>query len=403
MLVLAGTLLASAAVGAADNQHVQIENVRVYPSSILPGDTFNMSFDVRNMLTDDLKYLYVRFAPDANFKVLGSDTWAYQDTVPKREKVTASFNLKVSRDSVADVYSLPFLITSESKIITAATGVGSIYTTSVSISQTAYASVEVSGRASLVLSLSGSQPGMIEAGGKEALVTLKVFNNGSDTAKDVWLAPQETEFLKVGSVSGSIFLGEIKPRSSSTATISLEVPSGASGRYVLPIAVSFSDKRDSYDESAGMEIKVADRALFSVLPGKISVIAGQNDQKIGVRLQNTGNVAAEDADLTLVAEYPLTTSGRTSFIQRLGPGEQDTAYFTLDVDSKAAEQKYPAELLISWREGENAVSASRRFPVEVSRGKAAVTYGLAIAGLAAVVLGIVLYRRFFQIKRKKKV
>lgn len=403
--LLLGVLLYALSPAGAVDQYVQIENVRVVPSSILPGDTFNISFDVRNMLTDDLKYLYVRFASDANFKVLGSDTWAYQGTVPKREKVTASFLLKVSRDTLADVYSLPFLVTSESKIITAATGVGSIYATSVSITQTLYASVEVSGRARLVLSLSGSQPGMIEAGGKEALVTLKVFNNGGDTAKDVLLVPRDTEFLKVGSASGSIFLGEIKPRSSATATVSLQVPSGASGKYVLPVGLTFSDKRDSYDESVGMEIKVADRALFSVLHGRIALVAGRNDQRIGVRLQNDGNVAAEDVDLTLVAEYPLTTSGRTSFIQRLEPGEQDTAYFTLDVDSKAAEQKYPAELLISWREGENPLSASRRFAVEVSEGKTTFAYGAVIAGLIAVILGAVLYGRrwwFFAAKKKAK-
>lgn len=400
--LLVGALLVSAA-RAADSQYVQVENVRVYPASILPGDTFNVSFDVRNLLSDDLKYVYVRFSPDANFKVLGSDTWAHQEVIPKKEKVTASFNLKVSRDALADVYSIPFLVTSESKIITAATGVGSIYTTSVSISQTLYASVEVSGRADLVLSLSGSQPGMIEAGGKEALVTIKVFNNGSDTAKNVWVLPRETKSIRIGSASRSLFLGEIKPGSFATAAaVSLEMPDGASGEYALPVGLSFSDRRGSYEENHDLEIHVRDQASFSVLPDKTSLVAGANDQRIAVRLQNTGNVAAEDVEMALVAEYPFTASGRTSFIQRIEPGNPGVAYFTMDVDSKAAEQAYSAELLISWREGETAMSASRRFPVEVSRGKAALTYGAVIAGLVAVILGAVLYRRFFAGKKKAK-
>lgn len=405
-VVVSGALLVPAA-WAADNQYVQVENVRVTPASVLPGDTFAISFDVRNLLNDDLKYVYVRFASDANFKVVGSDTWAYHDVIPKKEAVTASFNLKVSRTSIADVYSLPFSITSESKIITAATGVGSIYTTSVSISQTAYASVEVSGRADLVLSLSGSQPGMIEAGGKEALVTIRVFNNGSDTAKDVWVLPRETEYLKIGSASRSLFLGEIKPGNFATvpASMSLEIPGGASGEYTLPVGLGFSDKRGRYDETYDLEIKVADRARFSVLPDKIGLVPGTNDQRIAVRLQNTGNVAADDVELALVAEYPLTASGRTSFIQRVEPGKQGTAYFTLDVDSKAAEQAYSAELLIRWREGETALSASRRVSVGVSK-KAGLTskYGYAaIAGLAAVILGVVLYRRYFATKKKTRI
>ncbi len=405
LVVVSGALLVPAA-WAADNQYVQVENVRVTPASVLPGDTFTISFDVRNLLNDDLKYVYVRFASDANFKVVGSDTWAYHDVIPKKEAVTASFNLKVSRTSIADVYSLPFSITSESKIITAATGVGSIYTTSVSISQTAYASVEVSGRADLVLSLSGSRPGMIEAGGKEALVTLMVFNNGSDTAKDVWVLPRETEYIRIGSASRSLFLGEIKPGNFATAaSMSLEIPGGASGEYTLPVGLGFSDKRGRYDETYDMEIKVADRARFSVLPDKIGLVPGTNDQRIAVRLQNAGNVAAEDVELALVAEYPLTASGRTSFIQRVEPGKSGVAYFTLDVDSKAAEQAYSTELLIRWREGETALSASRRVSVWVSK-KAGLTSTYryaAIAGLAAVILGVVLYRRYFEGKKKAKV
>ncbi len=402
LLVVVSALLVPAA-RAADSQYVQVENVKVSPASILPGDTFTISFDVRNLLNDDLKYMYVTFSPDANFKVVGSDTWAYQDVIPKKEAVTASFKLKVSRDAIADVYSVPFSITSESKIITAATGVGSIYTTSVSISQTAYASVEVSGRANLVPSLSGSQPGMIEAGGAEALVTVKVFNNGSDTAKDVWIMPMETEYLKIGSASRSLFLGEIAPGTFATvpASVSLEIPTGASGEYTLPMDLIFADKRGRYEETHNMEIKVADRARFSVLPDRISLVPGTNDQRIAVSLQNTGNVAAEDVELALVAEYPLTASGRTSFIQRVEPGKSGVAYFTLDVDSKAAEQGYSAELLIRWREGETALSSSRRVSIEVAKKPALASNAyLVIAVLAAVILGVVLYKRHFGKKKK---
>lgn len=405
-VVVVSALLVVPAAWAADSQYVQVENVKVSPASILPGDTFTISFDVRNLLNDDLKYMYVTFSPDANFKVVGSDTWASSDAVPKKEAATASFKLKVSRDAIADVYSLPFSITSESKIITAATGVGSIYTTSVSISHTAYASVEVSGRANLVPSLSGSQPGMIEAGGAEALVTLKVFNNGSDTAKDVWIMPRETEYLKIGSASGSLFLGEIAPGSFATvpASVSLEIPTGASGEYTLPVDLSFADKRGRYEETHNMEIRVADKARFTVVPDRISLVPGTNDQRIAVRLQNTGNVAADDVELTLVAEYPLTASGRTSFIQRAESGEQGTAYFTLDVDSKAAEQGYSAELLIRWREGETALSASRRVSIEVAKKAALASNAyLAIAVFAAVILGVVLYnKRYFGAGGKKK-
>lgn len=400
-LALFGALVVLSAAGAATDQYVQIENVQVTPASILPGDTFTITFDVRNLLKDDLKYVYVRFAPDANFKLIGSDTFAYQSVIPTREKVTATFNLKVGGDALADVYSLPFSITSESKIVTAATGAGSIYTTSVSVSQTEYARVEVSGRSNLVLSLAGSQPGMMSSDGKESAVTLKVFNNGSDTAKNVWLFPRDTEAIRVGSASESVFLGEIKPKNSATAAISIEILESGSGNYVLPVGMSFSDKRARYDDTYGMELKMEDRATFEVPSRQRALMAGKNDQALLVNLKNKGNAAAEDIRLAVVAEYPLTTSGRNSFIARIEPGMEGEAHFTLDVDSKAAAQSHPVELLISWREGEIQKSAVRYFSVEVERQKT--SYQILVAAAVMAVLAAALVIRRFVPKSKKPV
>jgi hypothetical protein len=94
-------------------------------------------------------------------------------------------------------------------------------------------------------------------------------------------------------------------------------------------------------------------ADFEIKPVQNLVKAGESEQMVSFTVKNTGTKAAEDIRLTLRANYPFTPVGNEYYIERLAPGEATVAEFHVDVDSDAAKQRYPIDVVIKWKEEED--------------------------------------------------
>ena len=415
LLALAVLSCASASenlVADSSGGFVQIENVSIHEESVWPGSTFHISFTVRNVLKDRLKRLYVRFADSNSFESVGADTFAYPYEMLPHESVQISFTIRAAQELVAGVYSLPFTISSEAQVKSTATLGGGIISTIATMSTIDYASVEIDGDPVLVLSSISMLPPVISAG-ESGTLFLYIYNNGSDTAKNVQLeiGPSPSENLVISSASTSSFLGELPPRTGASAQASFDVKNtAASDHYTIPALLFFND----YDGQAfeahhrlNMTLDSSARINVKDVP-KGMLIRGANEQPVSVTLVNDGSAVAEDVKCILLAEYPFTAAGRSSYVERISPEGVADVFFSVDVDDDAvsgAQSYYPLELLITYREGEVRKSVSRMFSVQVLPGQRSVyeyVLYIIIPSVFAVLLLGSLFRRISSHIRKKK-
>ncbi|MFH0961391.1 MAG: CARDB domain-containing protein [archaeon] len=370
----------------------QIENVRV--GQVGAGEVFSVNFQVHNTLNDRLRYVVVKAASSSNFMPVGGDTWSSNGEVERNSAVPGALSFRADDNLVAGVYSIPVTITSESKTLSGASFSGSVVNSLQTLSASDYFYVEVSGAPSLVLTQKSSVPGIIEAG-RETLLSFELHNNGTDIARNVHVKIAEPEAVDISSASREIFIGELLPNGKSAFQVSFS-PDKVPGRtgFVLPIEVSFDGGVLSEHEMVFLG-KTADLEI-SGTSGKL--VSGKNEQKLEVRIRNVGNSAAENVRLSLITDYPLTPSGRSSIIESLPPGEERVALFTVDVDSKGALQDYPVQIAASFEEQAQRKSEILEVRVSVVGGFPA---NYLFFGIAGVVLAIGLFFKFRRTKSKK--
>lgn len=375
---------------AAIDRYVQLENVDV-PTHVYPGDIVTLRFDVRNIFNSDLKYVYVKISPQTNFKVVGSDTWAH-GSLSANEKATASFTIKVDENALAGVYAFPITINSEAKTLAASTSSGGVVTTLLGFSQADSVNLQVDGLPNIVTSVVGVTPYLIDPG-QQATATLKLYNNGSDTARNVRLQVSSFPGITISSGSENIFIGDIAPKSSASAAVSFEVDSEAESKnYRLPVTIAYDGAVIQF--TADIKVREAAKLEITNVLYDGGLLIDKTDQPIQLTIKNTGNRKAEDVSFILVAEYPFTPTGRSNFLTTLAPGEEKTIGFSISVDSKAVSQTYPAQAMITWREGERSKSSIRGFSLLVQPARPSNYYLLAAGvAVAALVFALVLKRK----------
>jgi len=302
--------------------------------------------------------------------------------------------LKVDENALASVYPFPVTINSEAKTVASSTGAGGVVTSVLGFSQSDSINLKVDGTSILVPSLAGMTPYLIDPG-QQATVTVKLYNNGSDIARNVRLSVDSIPGLTVSSGSEDIYLGEISPKASATAAVSFEMDSEAESRtYPLPMAVSYDGSSSPF--TADIKVRESARIEISEVLYDSGLITDKPDQPIQLRIRNAGNRKAEDLTFILVAEYPFTPTGRSNFLTSLEPGEEKTIGFFMGVDAKAVSQTYPAQVMMTWREGERNKSSIRGFSIFVQKNSG-LSYIFLIGGVAVLT---VVFLAFIKMKKK---
>jgi hypothetical protein len=386
LVILAATWLIAPAFAVGG--FAQIENVKV--GEIRPGETFTVTFDVHNILNDKVRYIYAKAPVSTNFVPVGYDTWASGGEIDRDGRRQASFTFKADENLLAGVYSLPILLTSEAKTLGGVSISGGLVSSLQTLTTTEYVYLHVVGAPSLVLSQKSSLPSLVEAG-KEITITFDVFNNGTDTARNVEISVDSPANVDVSSASKNVYVGEIAPKARATFSVGF-VSDKVAGRtsFALPLQVSYDGGNFVQEETILLK-RSAELEISQVEP---VLVQGKNEQTLKILVKNTGNHDASGIKLSLLTNYPLTPSGRDSFISRLAPGESAEAIFTVDVDSKGAIQSYPIQLATTYDEHTDKKSDVLDASVAVGKGSDFSYYWLAIP--------VVFFIALFFIRAKKK-
>ncbi|HEX7444964.1 MAG TPA: hypothetical protein VF300_01105 [Methanothrix sp.] len=153
------------------------------------------------------------------------------------------------------------------------------------------------------------------------------------------------------------------------------------------------------NETVPIVIVVKKQADFAIVNATSSLSAGDKKAPIDVTYKNTGEDPIRDAVARLSIFKPFSSTDDQAYIGALGPGEERTVVFRIDVDSDATPKDYGINSEIKYTDinGDTVISQSMKIPVLVKAASASLLLPVIVILIVIIAAGGYMYRR----KQKK--
>lgn len=294
------------------NNYLVVWGVQTTPDVIYSGDDFTLSFQIYNAWDHDVEDAYVQIQGAYPLMQLSPARVKHVDTI---ESSYASplermyFGLHVDENAVAGTYPLTVTVTYRTREV--ATGLRGLTTKDVTYTESSSVSVVVKGKPKIGVS-SSVKPEKIQPDSIISL-TLKVSNEGTDTAKDVQISFEDTPKLKLLGTSRSVYVGDVEPKASSTVTVQMEADKNAeAGAAEVSANVDYKDKNNTQYSNAfqtpviiSVDYPDIDLSVINSQPSKIR--PGDN-AAITLKIWNKGEGNARNVRVQASSVYPFTVA-----------------------------------------------------------------------------------------------
>lgn len=149
------------------------------------------------------------------------------------------------------------------------------------------------------------------------------------------------------------------------------------------------------NQTVPIQITVKKQADFEIINATASLAAGDKKAPISVTYKNTGEDSVRDGVIRLSIFKPFSSTDDQAFIGTLGPGEEKTVVFRIDVDSDATPKDYGINSEIKYTDirGDTVISESMKIPVSVNAASASLLLPAIVILIIVVGAGGYMYRR----------
>ncbi len=237
-------------------------------------------------------------------------------------------------------------------------------------------------------------PTKIYPDSKQVVVRTFIVNSGKGEAKDIQLKLDLTPpFTASSSGSDSIYVGSVPTGQTTEADFVLDIAKDAnfgsydviigeqSGNLLVPIGQLplYIDEKVKFD-------------VVNVTPN--SVHAGDSGDVIRLDIRNGGSVKADSVRVELrVGNF--FTGTLTDFLGTMQSNETKSAFFTVDVDSKAQPGNYSLDLRFDWTQDTNALDDTQSINLTVA------SPGIPTTLIAVVIVVIAGAGGYFFLRRRR--
>jgi hypothetical protein len=218
---------------------------------------------------------------------------------------------------------------------------------------------------------------------KAVTVAVTIVNSGQGTAKDIQLQLDLTQpFTSSSSGSDQMFVGNLPPGMSTVAQFVVDVAKNATfGQYSIILGHFANGELIPIGEVPLYVNEKVKYDILNVTPSTVGV--GDSGDVIRVDIRNAGSVKADSVRVELrVGNY--FTGTLTDFLGTMQSNETKSAFFTVDIDSKAQPGQYSIDLRFDWTQDNNALDDT--YSITLTVQPPAPPYTL-IAVLLVVVVG----------------
>jgi hypothetical protein len=228
-----------------------------------------------------------------------------------------------------------------------------------------------------------TNPTKIYPDSKAVTVAVTIVNSGQGTSKNVQLRfLLQYPFSPSSSGSDEIFVGNLPPGQTSVANFIVDIDQYATfGQYSVILA--------QVSDSGGLvpvgqvPIYVDEKVKYDIVAVTPSIVhVGDSGDVIRVDVRNAGSVKADSVRVELLVGNYFTGT-LTDFLGTMQANETKSAFFTVDIDSKAQPGNYTMDLRFDWTQDNNSLDDTYSITIAVQSPG----FPVAIVGLLVIVVG----------------
>jgi hypothetical protein len=228
-----------------------------------------------------------------------------------------------------------------------------------------------------------TNPTKIYPDSKAVAVSVTIVNSGQGEAKDLQLQLDLLPpFTPSSSGSDEIYVGNIPAGQTTMANFIVDVSENATfGQYSIILGHVINGLLIPIGQ---VPLYINEKVQYDIVNISPTVVhVGDSGDVIRVDIRNAGSVKADSVRVELrVGNY--FTGTLTDFLGTMQPNETKSAFFTVDIDSKAQPGQYSIDLRFDWTQDNNSLDHTYSITLTVESPGAPVTL---IAVLVVVVVG----------------
>lgn len=365
------------------------------PGSITPGQDFSVSLNVLNSGYGSAKNITVSLLNTSGFTPVGAKSFNI-GYLGEGSSVQLTSTYQASKFITNGTYKMPIQVSYQ-------TVTGKPYTQN----QNQSLAVLIN-NPNIVINVLSEQPQTLYKGYNQSLV-LGITNIGTGAAENVTADFYSGYGINVLSSVSKFFIGSITP--GQTIQESLLI---SASNYTLNNASFYSNLRylsanykSAFEKNQTIPITVASSSTFNITSGNYSIAPGATTVPLNLVITNTGNIDAQNIQVSFQSSYPITPVTSSFYIASLAPGQSANVSFQVSANSNANPGTYPITLYETWKQPNGAVeqlySGTNVYYATINNGQGSGSsqiMNIVIIVIVVIVL-IAVYRRIKSSKKKK--
>ena len=312
-------------------------------TKVSPGNVSTVTLSVMNSGYGTVRNMTVSTLNATDFSVTGTKTFSI-GSLASGASTSLTTTYLVNSHITNGTYSIPIRVAYQSDE-------GTTY--SQNINQTIAVKIQ---NPNIIATVTAASPATLYMGYNQTL-TLSIQNIGYGNANNVSVDIASLNGVNILSSVRHFFIGSLAAGQSVTETVLITANNYSGSQASLSAELKYytSNYQSQFSKNQSINISVAQSPIFSVATGKYSLQPGATSVPINLTITNTGNIDAQQVQLSFQSSYPITPVSGSGYIQDLKPGQSKSVTFLVSVDSHGAPGTYPITVYESWKQPNGAV------------------------------------------------
>ncbi len=386
-MALATLMLLGGIVSAQWDGASTFANVSVSPNPVIAGGNATIVFQLYNSYNFPLSS--VNLQPTGSYPLLNVSPLNSRQLGPLPPGLNPTYfnyTFPIPATAPSGVYTLTFTATYYT------------YTASGLVigSSTMPVSIYVQNKPAIKVIASSSQPAALYAGYNQT-VELAIENNGYGDARNVSVTVSAGSGTNLLSSINTFFISNLTRGSAVDYPILVSVEHTGSARIIANVTYYTSNFGQRFSSIQSVNLSVAPSAQFNISAQSSSLSPGSTDVPLKFTITNTGSSDAQDLQLSLETNYPITPVASTAYISDLKAGATTNVTFLVSADSSGVAGNYPVTIFEQWKQPSGAVnqqySGSTAYYAAVQSSSVSGVYEEWVVGVIGIVIVVVIALR----------
>ncbi len=367
----------------------------VESTPVLPGEQSSGEIELQNIGGGAAKNITVHIYNTSGIGIVGSSTFNI-GKLPSTATATLPFVFQANQHIANGTYVFPLQISYESNL-------NNTY------KKTLDGSINVVvNQPQIVVSPVGAIPQTLMSGYNQSL-EFAIENNGYGPAKNISVSFYSGNGISMLGSVHSFFIGTLPQSGTATESVFIAANntySNETGFVRAEVTYYSANMGKVYTANFTVPVYLQPSAQFEIVNESSDIVPGATDVPITYFIKNTGNIVADNVQVSMQSIYPITPIDSDAYLASIAPGKTESVTFLVSADSNGVPGSYPVIVYETWKQPNGApnqeYSGSNNYMITINSGSGTSASAQYTYEAVIVIAVVAIFAFGFRVRRSRK-